>query len=273
MKIAAHPQLLDAFQLIRSQNVEEASERMGRVFSPHRLELRDSAARLDLTHNQVRLRDVSLNFLQYGTPVLIDPGERGDFYMIQLPLRGSAQVVSGGTEVRSDTQTLSVLQPRTRSRMTWSGDCAMILVQAPCRVLRARALTWGIDKPQEFGVARRYVLNYRPNEIWVVFNARDDILDASPVFSPPPLGPTFRYAADGQRVEDIVFGYRDPPLVAEAISTRKQQLERRFGIDFDRACKVLDELQQAGLIGPYIGGRSRDILLTREEWLPHAPHA
>lgn len=50
-------------------------------------------------------------------------------------------------------------------------------------------------------------------------------------------------------------------------------LERRFGLDFDSACRVLDELQAAGLIGPYMGGRTRDILLTREEWLPHAPHA
>jgi len=50
-------------------------------------------------------------------------------------------------------------------------------------------------------------------------------------------------------------------------------LERRFGVDFDEACRVLDELQEAGLIGPYMGGRTRDILLTREEWLAHAPHA
>jgi hypothetical protein len=50
-------------------------------------------------------------------------------------------------------------------------------------------------------------------------------------------------------------------------------LERRFGIDFDQACRVLDELQEAGLIGPYMGGRTRDILLTREEWMAHAPHA
>lgn len=48
-------------------------------------------------------------------------------------------------------------------------------------------------------------------------------------------------------------------------------LERRFGIDFELACRVLDELQHAGLIGPYMGGRTRDILLTREQWLPHAP--
>jgi len=62
-------------------------------------------------------------------------------------------------------------------------------------------------------------------------------------------------------------------LILEQKRVAVSMLERRFAIDFDAACKVLDELQQAGLIGPYIGGRSRDILLGREEWLSHAPHA
>jgi hypothetical protein len=44
-------------------------------------------------------------------------------------------------------------------------------------------------------------------------------------------------------------------------------LQRQYGMDFDQACLVLDELQNLGLIGPYLGGQRRDILLTREEWL------
>jgi DNA segregation ATPase FtsK/SpoIIIE, S-DNA-T family len=44
-------------------------------------------------------------------------------------------------------------------------------------------------------------------------------------------------------------------------------LQRQYGMDFDDACKVLDELQELGLIGPYLGGQRRDILLTREQWL------
>ncbi|MFN0008608.1 MAG: DNA translocase FtsK [Planctomycetota bacterium] len=44
-------------------------------------------------------------------------------------------------------------------------------------------------------------------------------------------------------------------------------LQREYGMDFAEATKVLDELQQMGLIGPYLGGQRRDILLTREEWL------
>jgi hypothetical protein len=44
-------------------------------------------------------------------------------------------------------------------------------------------------------------------------------------------------------------------------------LQRQYEMDFDDACKVLDELQELGLIGPYLGGQRRDILLTREQWL------
>ncbi len=44
-------------------------------------------------------------------------------------------------------------------------------------------------------------------------------------------------------------------------------LQKQYEMDFDQACQVLDDLQEMGLIGPYLGGQRRDILLSREEWL------
>ena len=46
-------------------------------------------------------------------------------------------------------------------------------------------------------------------------------------------------------------------------------LQRQFNLDFEECCGILDELQEMGLIGPYLGGNRRDILLSREEWLDH----
>jgi Ftsk gamma domain len=43
-------------------------------------------------------------------------------------------------------------------------------------------------------------------------------------------------------------------------------LQRDFNLDFKQATSLLDQLQEAGLIGPYLGGQRRDILLTIEEW-------
>lgn len=50
-------------------------------------------------------------------------------------------------------------------------------------------------------------------------------------------------------------------------------LQRQYEMDFDAACKVLDDLQEMGLIGPYLGGQRRDILLTREQWLERVSQA
>jgi DNA segregation ATPase FtsK/SpoIIIE-like protein len=43
-------------------------------------------------------------------------------------------------------------------------------------------------------------------------------------------------------------------------------LQRSFDLDFKEATALLDQLQEAGLIGPYLGGQKRDLLLTAEEW-------
>ncbi len=140
-------QLLDAYPRVRARSVVEASERVGRLFSPHRLELRGDAASLDVRHNRFQLCELSINVLNYGTEVLIDPGERGDFFLVQLPLQGLARLSTGRCEIELDSRTLSVLQPQTRSRMTWSGDCSMILVQVPRASVVQRAERWDLPAP------------------------------------------------------------------------------------------------------------------------------
>lgn len=127
--------LLDSFPLIRSRSAEEARQRVGDVFSPHRLELRGDAHGLDVRHNRVTLGQSAINVLHYGAEVVIDPGERGDFYLVQLPLSGRAQVRCGDDEVDVDDAVLSVLRPRVASRMRWSRDCTMLLLQAPSRLV------------------------------------------------------------------------------------------------------------------------------------------
>ena len=97
---------------------------------------------------------------------------------------------------------------------------------------------------------------------------------ATPAASRPvPPAPAQRVVNDdeGDAWSQLVFDAGCAILEQKRVAV--SMLERRFQIDFDAACRVLDELQEAGLIGPYMGGRTRDILLTREEWLAHAPHA
>ena len=130
--------LLDNYPLIRSRSADEARELVGRALSPHRLDVRSGELGFEARHNQIRLGQVSLNVLSYGAEVEIDPGERGDFYLIQLPLQGRARLRCDGQEAWVDSEVLSVLHPRARTCMLWSGDCSMIMLQVPSAVLRGR---------------------------------------------------------------------------------------------------------------------------------------
>ena len=54
------------------------------------------------------------------------------------------------------------------------------------------------------------------------------------------------------------------PLCRQRVAV--SMLQREFSLDFEQATHVLDRLQAAGLIGPYLGGQRRDILLTLDQW-------
>jgi len=129
-------QLLDDYPLSRSRSACEASQLIGRALSPHQLHVRNGADHFEARHNQIHLGHVALNVLSYGAEVEIDPGERGDYYLLQLPLQGRARVRCNGQEAWVGPDTMSVLQPRAQTRMIWSGDCTMIMLQVPSQMLR-----------------------------------------------------------------------------------------------------------------------------------------
>lgn len=145
---------LDGFPFLRSSDPEEVSRRMGAVFSPHRLALGPGRQALRVRHNQLALGDISLNALAYGAEVLIDPGARGDFYMVQIPLSGRAELRCDGQQVGVDDHTLSVLQPHAVSLMRWSEDCSMILLRVPRDAVDRCADTGGSGVSPRFALSR-----------------------------------------------------------------------------------------------------------------------
>ena len=134
------------FPVLRSRSANDACSRIGRLLSPHRLEVRGHPGALQVELNEVVLCDLSVRTLRYGTEVTIDPGRRGDHYLMQLPLRGRADVRCGANHVASDCGMLSVLQPQAPTLMHWSADCDMVLLQVPSDVVQRRVRR-DADKP------------------------------------------------------------------------------------------------------------------------------
>jgi len=54
-------------------------------------------------------------------------------------------------------------------------------------------------------------------------------------------------------------------LVCSAKKASSSLLQRRFSIGYSRAARILDELEQAGIVGPPEGSKPRDVLITNPE--------
>jgi len=56
-------------------------------------------------------------------------------------------------------------------------------------------------------------------------------------------------------------------LVIETAQASVSILQRRMRLGYTRAARLIDMMEQNGIVGPYCGSKPRDILVDREEWL------
>lgn len=119
---------LSKHRLFHTQDVDEARARVAEVYCDHKLHVA-KAKRVDACHNHVALGSVSLNYMQYGADVHIEPGYLDSFYLLQLPLQGSAVVSCDNHCVKANPHLASVVNPSDYTKMQWSADCRKVLIQ------------------------------------------------------------------------------------------------------------------------------------------------
>ncbi len=56
-------------------------------------------------------------------------------------------------------------------------------------------------------------------------------------------------------------------IVVDAKQASTSLLQRRLRLGYARAARVMDEMEQMGIIGPSEGSKPRQVLMTREQWL------
>lgn len=132
------PLPLERHRIFHSHDVDEARDFVARIFCPHELSpLRGS--RLDACHHSALIhRHASLNYVQYGAPVRIEPGYLRDFFLLQIPLRGGAQVRCGGQSIESRPLLASLPSPTEPLSMCWAADSPHLIVKVDSAALTAR---------------------------------------------------------------------------------------------------------------------------------------
>lgn len=140
---------LGKFNLFQTKDADEAREVVSKVYCDHTLAPTRSGP-LDACHNRVRLNAMSINYMQYGTDINVEPGTLDSFYLFQLPINGAAQITTGNREFITTTGMSSAINPTDYTKMHWNKDCKKLMVQVRTEAMESRLsrlLMRPIDKP------------------------------------------------------------------------------------------------------------------------------
>lgn len=76
--------------------------------------------------------------------------------------------------------------------------------------------------------------------------------------------------ADAEPSADECDGDEMLPAAVDVILETGQasvsMLQRRLKLGYARAARIVDEMEEKGIVGPYAGSKPRDILITKEQW-------
>ena len=77
-------------------------------------------------------------------------------------------------------------------------------------------------------------------------------------------------ANDPEPSSDEMYNDEMLPAAVDVILETKQasvsMLQRRLKLGYARAARIVDEMEEKGIVGPFQGAKPRDILITQEQW-------
>ncbi|WP_027556790.1 AraC family transcriptional regulator [Bradyrhizobium sp. Cp5.3] len=131
---------LAAFARVSTADVDEAAEQVGRIFCPHDLKpMQARASGFSARHNCAVFDGFSISYVSYGGSVTIDPGCLERFFLVQIPLQGTARIRVGAGEIATAPgRAASLLSPTIPTRMVWT-DCAQAILLLDRRMVEQRA--------------------------------------------------------------------------------------------------------------------------------------
>ncbi|WP_432695889.1 AraC family transcriptional regulator [Marinobacterium sp. YM272] len=137
---------------------------MAAAYRPHRLDAK-AGSMLDARMHSLPLGQVKFNRLKYGADVNIDPKHLEQFYLIQMPVVGRANITSGDSRITSNQQVAAVLNPTDPLRMEWSGDCDMLMFKIEREAVE-RACSQELGHSLNAPLCFRSELRWQADPVW-----------------------------------------------------------------------------------------------------------
>lgn len=193
---------LSAHVLFQSDDLDCARERVAEKFCSHRLDIIGDGRPFRAEHHHAAGDILSLNYISYGADVLIDPGELGDFYLIQMPITGAATIRNGDREFLTNRGIASVLNADLATRMKWWQGCAQILVQvrkAPFVALAEQLLDRHLPAPLIFDP----LIDFSRPEMLAWRSMANAMFHAAEAAETAPGRPTIQTVLNEQRLLEL----------------------------------------------------------------------
>jgi len=102
-----------------SQDPQEVARDVSRIFKPHKLRVNSADRGLNARMHHLKLGNISVSRLEYGAHVEIDPGTLDDFFLVQIPLAGNADIACGNQRFGSTPHQASLISPTLPLKMRW----------------------------------------------------------------------------------------------------------------------------------------------------------
>ena len=158
--------------------------------------------------------------------------------------------------VSSNVDSRVILDESGAEKLLGNGD----LLYKPVGVKKPIRMQSGYAATSEI----REVVNFLKNEHTAEYS--DEVIAEVEENTPPPKD-------SGSAGSDNVSVNPDDDLVNQAISIIVQTnnastafLQRKLKLGFPRAARIMDEIEEMGIIGPQEGSKARKINITKEEW-------
>jgi AraC-like DNA-binding protein len=175
--------------LVRTRDLDEARERVAKIFCDHKLDRLRPKRNLDMRQHVARLGNLALSYITYGADVSIDPGKLSTFFLVHLIPNGRSDIQIGNHSLIGGSAVGAVTSSTTAMRMRWSVDCAHLVLKIERSALErhlSHLLGEVVTRPIEFvpelsvqsglGAGLRRLIHFAADEL-----DRDDTLLASPL--------------------------------------------------------------------------------------------
>ena len=197
-------------------------------------------------------------------------GRASGMHLVIATQRPSADVITGTMKanipsriafaVSSAMESRIIMDQSGAEKLVGSGD----MLYAPIGIGKARRVQGAFVSDEEREEIVNFVKRYSEADY------DDDIIAAVEKAAEAKSGGEGGGKASESEQEEKTQYDELVPQAAEVIFETKQasvsMLQRRLKLGYSRAARIVDQLEELGVLGPYEGSKPRQILVSKEQW-------